>query len=117
MKLYIDSIYETIPSTESTLDYLGVATMSNDAYTHSQETKCCHSPPAVDFNASSNDAYVPSEKVLLSMQNNSSYQVASPRQFMATVTETQSEGSTKKHQCCDKQSIENIQQTDLLCGI
>ena len=44
----------------------------------------------------------PSEKVLLSMQNNSSYQAASPWQFMATVME--SEGPTKKHQSCDKQS-------------
>ena len=56
----IDPIYEAIPSTaaESTPDYFGIATMSNDAYTHSQEKKCRHSPPA-DFNASSNEAYVP----------------------------------------------------------
>lgn len=111
----IDPIYETIPSTESTPDYFGIATMSNDAYTRSRETKCYHSPP-VDFNTSSNisEAYVPNEKVLLSMQNNSSYQAAPPLKYMAAVME--SEDPTEKRQCYDKQSIENIQQTELLCG-
>jgi hypothetical protein len=111
----IDPIYETIPSTDSrnlTQDF-GITTMSNDAYNniHSQEAMCCHSPP-LDFNASSNEAYVPGEKVILPMQNNSSYLAAS--QFMTTVME--SEGPTKKHQCYDKQSIENIQQTEVLCS-
>ena len=79
----IDPIYETVPSTESenlTKDNFGITTMSNDAYNsiHSQETKCRHSPCApLDFNTSSNEAYVPSEKVIvLSMQHNSSYQAA-----------------------------------------
>jgi hypothetical protein len=98
----IDPIYETVPSTKSdnvTQDNFGITTMSNDAYNniHSQETMCCHSPP-LHFNASSNEAYVPSEKVILSMQNNSSYQAAS--QFITTVME--SEGPTKKHQCYGK---------------
>jgi hypothetical protein len=112
----IDPIYETIPSTKSEnliQDNFGITAMSNDAYNniHSQETKCCHSPP-LDFNPSSNEAYVPSEKILLSMQNNSSYLAAS--QFMTTVRE--SEGPAKKHQCYDKQSIENIQQTEVVCS-
>ena len=120
----MDPIYETVPSTKSenlTQDNSRITTMSNDAYTckiHSQETKCSHNPP-LDFNASSNEAYVPSEKVVLSMQNNSSYQAASQWQVMTTtLTVGESEGPTKKHQCCNKQSIriENIQQVELLCG-
>ena len=111
-----DPIYETVPCTESenlTLDNFGITTMNDDAYTkiHSQETKCRQSPP-LDFNASSNEAYIPSEK--LSMQNNNSYQAASLWQFMTAVTE--SEGPSKKHKCSDKQSIENIQQVELLCS-
>ena len=118
-------IYETVqPSTKSenlTQDNFGITTMSNDAYIcniHSQETKCHHSPP-LDFNASSNEAYIPSEKIILSMQNNSSYQAASQWQFMTTtLTIGESEGLPKKHQCCNKQSIriENIQQAELLCS-
>ncbi|MCG8624214.1 MAG: hypothetical protein MJE68_19745 [Proteobacteria bacterium] len=112
----IDPIYETVPSTESeklTLDNFGITTMSNDAYTkiHSPEKKCHHSPP-LDFNASSNEAYIPSEK--LSMQNNNSYQATSPWQFMTAVTE--SEGPSKNRGCNDKQIIENIQQVELLCS-
>ena len=109
----IDPIYETVPSTESEKLGLGITTMSNDAYTkiHSQETKCRQSPP-LDFNASSNEAYIPSEK--LSMQNNNSYQAASPWQFMTAVTE--SEGPSKKHKHSDKQSIENIRQVEVLCS-
>jgi hypothetical protein len=70
----IDPIYETIPSTEPenlTQDNFGITMMRNDAYVynniHSQETKCCHSPP-VDFNISNNEAYVPSEKVIIKYQ-------------------------------------------------
>ena len=112
----IDPIYEIVPCTESenlTLDNFGITTMNDDAYTkiHSPEKKCRHSPP-LDFNASGNETYIPSEKV--AMQNNSSYQAASPWQFMTAVTE--SEGPSKKRKCCDKQSIENIQQVELLCN-
>ena len=89
----IDPIYETVPSTES--DNLGITTTSNDAYNsiHSSEKKCHHSPP-LDFNTSSNEAYVPSEKVIvLSMQHNSSYQAA-PQFSMIT----ESEGPTENTQ-------------------
>ena len=93
----IDPIYETVPSTESEnlTDNFGITTTSNDAYNsiHSQEKKCRHSPP-LDFNTSSNEAYVPSEKVIaLSMQHNSSYQTAA--QFSMI---TESEGPTDNTQ-------------------
>ncbi len=119
----IDPIYEMVPSTKSenlTQDNFGITAMSNDAYTcniHSQETKCSHGPP-LDFNSSSNEAYVPSE-IILSMQNNSSYQAASQWQFMTstlTIGESESPTNCKKHQCYNKQSMENIQQTELLCS-
>ena len=107
----IDPIYEAIPSTaaESTPDYFGIATMSNDAYTLMLRR----------LNAVTVHQWISMLQAMERMkkyyhQCNSSHQVASPWQFMATVTE--SEGPTKKHQCCDKQSIENIQQTELLCG-
>lgn len=109
----IDPIYERIPTPESessTQDNFGITAMSNDAYNniHSQETKCCHSPALLDFNISNNEAYVPGEK-LISMQDNSSYQAATLLQCRAVAV---SEGSTKKHQHYEKQTIENIQQKD-----
>ena len=99
--------------------------MSNDAYTcniHSQETKCSHGPP-LDFNASSNE--VPSEKVILSMQNNSSYQAASQWQFMTTSYFNHRRVGRPYQKTRDpvlQQTellyirIENIQRAELLCG-
>ena len=122
----IDPIYEAIPATESeksTQINFGITMMSNDAYSQETNLKCCHSQ-ALDFNTSSNEAYLSNEK-LMSMQNNSSYQAATlvqcnnPMTVTAiTVTVAESEGPTKEHQCYEKQStcMENIQQADILCS-
>lgn len=117
----IDPIYETInnaKSDDNTRDNFPM--MSNNAYNniHPQDMKCCHSPSLEleEIDVSSNEAYVPSERII-SMQNNSSYQAAPLLNNPMTIIIAVSESPTKKHQCYKKQSIENIQQTDseLLC--
>jgi hypothetical protein len=71
----IHPVYETIPSTKSekfTQGNFGITMMSNEAY-------------------------VSSEKVILSMQNNSSYLSASQFMTFTRATVTESGGPTKKH--------------------
>ena len=107
----IDPIYETI-NNDSTQNNFGmqVTMISNDAYENirSLETKC-NSCASLGIEASVNEAYTLNEMLI---QKNNSYEAA--QHLNNSPFKTDSEDPTDKHQCYEKQSMENIQPTEVL---